>query len=65
MSKEAALTLETALAGRRDALNPAELVLAAFSACMITGIERADVEGLVARVEIACTVCGGSCRART
>ena len=38
--KEATLTLDTALAGRRDALNPAELLLAALSACMIKGIER-------------------------
>jgi organic hydroperoxide reductase OsmC/OhrA len=34
------LTLDTALAGRRDSLNPAELLLAALSACMIKGIER-------------------------
>jgi uncharacterized OsmC-like protein len=38
--KDATLTLDTALVGRRDALNPAELLLAALSACMITGIER-------------------------
>jgi hypothetical protein len=38
--KDATLTLDTALAGRRDALNPAELLLAALSACMIKGIER-------------------------
>jgi uncharacterized OsmC-like protein len=38
--KDATLTLDTALAGRRDALNPAELLLAAMSACMIKGIER-------------------------
>jgi len=38
--KDAVLTLDTALAGRRDALNPAELLLAALSACMIKGIER-------------------------
>ncbi len=30
--KDATLTLDTALAGRRDALNPAELLLAALSA---------------------------------
>ena len=40
MCKDASLTLDTALAGRRDALNPAELLLAALSACMIKGIER-------------------------
>ena len=38
--KDATLTLDTALAGRRDALNPAELLLAALSACIIKGIER-------------------------
>jgi hypothetical protein len=38
--KDATLRLDTALAGRRDALNPAELHLAALSACMIKGIER-------------------------
>jgi uncharacterized OsmC-like protein len=38
--KDASLVLDTALAGRRDALNPAELLLAALSACMIKGIER-------------------------
>lgn len=38
--KDATLDLDTALAGRRDALNPAELLLAALSACMIKGIER-------------------------
>jgi uncharacterized OsmC-like protein len=40
MCKEATLTIDTALAGRRDALNPAELLLTALSACMIKGIER-------------------------
>lgn len=38
--KDATLSLDTALAGRRDAFNPAELLLAALSACMIKGIER-------------------------
>ncbi len=38
--KEATVLLDTALAGRRDAFNPAELLLAAVSACMIKGIER-------------------------
>ena len=38
--KDATLDLDTALAGRRDALNPAELLLAALSAWMIKGIER-------------------------
>lgn len=38
--KDAAIVLDTDLAGRRDAFNPAELLLAALSACMIKGIER-------------------------
>lgn len=38
--KDADLVLDTDLAGRRDAFNPAELLLAALSACMIKGIER-------------------------
>ncbi len=38
--KDAVVTLDTALAGRRDAFNPAELLLAALTACMIKGIER-------------------------
>jgi len=38
--KDAELLLDTDLAGRMDAFNPAELLLAAVSACMIKGIER-------------------------
>jgi uncharacterized OsmC-like protein len=38
--KEASLLIDTNLAGRMDAFNPAELLLAALSACMIKGIER-------------------------
>lgn len=38
--KEARLLLDTDLAGRRDAFNPAELLLAALAACMLKGIER-------------------------
>lgn len=38
--KEADITLDTGLAGRHDAFNPAELLLAALSACIIKGIER-------------------------
>ena len=38
--KEAELELDTDVAGRRDAFNPAELLLAALAACMIKGIER-------------------------
>jgi uncharacterized OsmC-like protein len=38
--KEATLVLDTDLAGRRDAFNPAELLLAALAACILKGIER-------------------------
>ncbi|MBP9708797.1 MAG: OsmC family protein [Oligoflexales bacterium] len=38
--KTAEITLDTDLAGSQDAFNPAELLLAALSACMIKGIER-------------------------
>lgn len=38
--KDAQITLDTDLAGNRQAFNPAELLLAALSACMIKGIER-------------------------
>jgi uncharacterized OsmC-like protein len=38
--KQAEITLDTDLAGRTDAFNPAELLLATLSACIIKGIER-------------------------
>jgi uncharacterized OsmC-like protein len=38
--KLATITLDTDLAGNPQAFNPAELLLAALSACMIKGIER-------------------------
>jgi uncharacterized OsmC-like protein len=38
--KDATMSLDTDLAGRRDAFNPAELLLAALAACMLKGIER-------------------------
>jgi len=38
--KQAAIMLDTDLAGNPQAFNPAELLLAALSACMIKGIER-------------------------
>ena len=38
--KAAQLVLDTDLAGRVDAFNPAELLMAALAACMIKGIER-------------------------
>jgi uncharacterized OsmC-like protein len=40
MTKQAEITLDTGLAGRPDAFNPVELLLAAIAACMIKGIER-------------------------
>lgn len=55
--KDASLVLDTDLAGRRDAFNPAELLLAALSACMIKGIERVvpilrfELRGVEVRVE--------------
>lgn len=39
-TKNAEIVLDTDLAGRSDAFNPAELFLAAIAACMIKGIER-------------------------
>ena len=41
MAKDAQVVLGTDLAGRRDAFNPVELLLAALAACMIKGAERA------------------------
>ena len=38
--KNAEIALDTDLAGNADAFNPAELLLAALSACVIKGIER-------------------------
>jgi uncharacterized OsmC-like protein len=39
-AKAAEIVLDTDPAGRTDAFNPAELLLAAVAACMIKGIER-------------------------
>jgi uncharacterized OsmC-like protein len=39
-TKEAEIVLDTDIAGRPDAFNPAELFLASIAACMIKGIER-------------------------
>lgn len=39
-SKQAELVIDTSMAGRPDALNPVELLLASLSACIIKGIER-------------------------
>lgn len=38
--KQAEIALDTDLEGNQDAFNPAELLLAALSACMIKSIER-------------------------
>jgi uncharacterized OsmC-like protein len=38
--KSALIILDTDMAGRVDAFNPAELLLAALAACIIKGIER-------------------------
>ncbi len=38
--KSARISLDTDMAGNSDAFNPAELLLAALSACIIKGIER-------------------------
>lgn len=38
--KNAKITLDTNLKGNSAAFNPAELLMAAISACMIKGIER-------------------------
>ena len=40
VAKETKVTLDTDLAGRRDAMNPVELLLSALAACMLKGIER-------------------------
>jgi uncharacterized OsmC-like protein len=40
VAKEAEITLDTDLGGRRDAMNPVELLLAVLAACMLKGIER-------------------------
>ena len=37
-ARRAEIVLDTDLAGRSDAFNPAELLLAAVAACMIKGI---------------------------
>lgn len=38
--KDAQLLIDTGLAGRSDAFNPAELFLASIAACILKGIER-------------------------
>jgi uncharacterized OsmC-like protein len=55
--KAAEITLDTDLAGNPNAFNPAELLLAALSACIVKGIERVapmlrfDLRGLEVRVD--------------
>lgn len=55
-AKDAALTLDTDVAGREDAFNPAELLLASIAACMIKGAERVapmikfDLRGMEVRL---------------
>lgn len=39
-TKEAEIHLDTAVQGRGDAFNPAELLMAALAACMIKSVER-------------------------
>jgi len=39
-TKAARLVLDTGMAGRDDAFNPAELLLASLAACMLKGAER-------------------------
>lgn len=41
LTKQARITLDTDPAGRQDAFNPAEMLLAALAACMLKSIERA------------------------
>ena len=40
VSHGASVVLDTTLAGRPDAFNPVELLLAALAACMLKGVER-------------------------
>lgn len=40
IAKEAEVVLDTDLAGRRDAMNPVELLLASLAACILKGTER-------------------------
>lgn len=39
-TKEARIVLDTDMAGRPDAFNPAEMLLASLAACMLKGAER-------------------------
>lgn len=56
-AKAAELVLATDMAGRRDAFNPVELLLAALAACMIKGVDRVapmlafQVDGVEVRLQ--------------
>uniref|UniRef100_A0A7C1NXM7 OsmC family peroxiredoxin n=1 Tax=Agrobacterium albertimagni TaxID=147266 RepID=A0A7C1NXM7_9HYPH len=39
-TKQATITLDTDMAGRPDAFNPAEMLLASLAACILKGAER-------------------------
>ena len=39
-TKDARITLDTDMAGRSDAFNPAEMLLASLAACLLKGAER-------------------------
>lgn len=39
-AQDATVELDTSMAGRPDALNPVELLLASLSACIVKGVER-------------------------
>lgn len=55
-TKATSITLDTDIAGRADAFNPAELLLASIAACMIKGAERVapmikfDLRGMEVRL---------------
>ena len=40
LAKEARIVLDTEMAGRADAFNPAEMLLASLAACILKGTER-------------------------
>jgi hypothetical protein len=53
--KDATLTLDTALAGRRDALNPNELLLAASGTVFNTLAPGTDLKGVLVRRKVTST----------
>lgn len=56
-TKAASITLDTDMAGRQDAFNPAELLLASLAACILKGTERVvpmlqfDLRGLTVSLQ--------------